>query len=126
MLPSLTRPRLLAGSSAALHRHSTVVRSRLLPPRCTATDDDLTDWEKFFDSDDVGVPEDLTGIVDAKETAVATPKVNGACYGCGIALQVEWPSALGYVDPEVYWGKRQHKQQNTLLCTRYACSRNAL
>jgi hypothetical protein len=92
-----------------------------VPPSCTATDDELADWEKFFDSDDLGMPEALAGILDAKEAkADAAKPVVGACYGCGIKLQVEWPSQLGYVDPEMYWTKRQHKQQNNLLCTRCA------
>ena len=86
--------------------------------RCTATKDDLADWEKFFDSDDLGVPEELADVVTAKEIKDAARPVTGACYGCGIALQIASPSALGYVDPVVYWEKRQYRQQNDLLCSR--------
>ncbi|DBA83038.1 TPA: hypothetical protein ACH3X1_006811 [Trebouxia sp. C0004] len=42
----------------------------------------------------------------------------GACYGCGLDLQTVQPGAAGYVTPEKYATRLQHKQLNKLLCGR--------
>ncbi|KAL0044056.1 hypothetical protein WJX82_006266 [Trebouxia sp. C0006] len=42
----------------------------------------------------------------------------GACYGCGLGLQMVQPGAAGYVTPEKYATRLQHKHLNKLLCER--------
>lgn len=44
--------------------------------------------------------------------------LQGACYGCGLALQRVQPGAAGYVTPEKYASRLQHKHLNKLLCER--------
>ena len=44
--------------------------------------------------------------------------LQGACYGCGLGLQMVQPGAAGYVTPEKYATRLQHKHLNKLLCER--------
>lgn len=86
---------------------------------CRASGDDLSGWQQFFDSDDLGLPEGFVDIAGLKQKPrKETPSVSGNCYGCGVALQTESPESLGFVDPDVYSKKRSHKQQNSILCSR--------
>jgi hypothetical protein len=86
---------------------------------CRAWEDDLSGWQDFFDSDDLGLPEGVVDITGLKQKPRKEPEsVSGNCYGCGVALQADCPENLGFVDPDVYWKKRSHKHQNTILCSR--------
>ena len=43
----------------------------------------------------------------------------GNCYGCGVALQTDFPDVSGYVPADEYETKRQHRQLNgMMLCSR--------
>eukprot|EP00884_Botryococcus_braunii_P017452 jgi/Botrbrau1/4390/Bobra.105_2s0036.1 len=56
-----------------------------------------------------------------REDAIAAPLGNakkGSCYGCGMVLQTEDVWAPGFVDPEKYEVKRQHRQLDQLVCSR--------
>jgi nitric-oxide synthase len=81
------------------------------------------DWEQFVPDD--GANPNLKkrrlkqekGLVKApKPSKVAKHRV--ACYGCGADLQIEAPAAAGYVEPDRYKLKAQHRQLKLLLCRR--------
>lgn len=40
------------------------------------------------------------------------------CYGCGVRVQLDEPSAPGFVDRETYERRRKHHQLDQLLCAR--------
>ena len=47
------------------------------------------------------------------------PAQQGACYGCGVALQTDFPAVNGYVPPDEYEEKRVHRQlYGMMLCAR--------
>lgn len=103
------------------------VRAAVGVSRCKPGDHDVADWQAFFDSDELGIPE---GILDIPLPAVnkSEPEGDGAvagavagnCYGCGAPLQTGTPDTYGYVDPEVYFHKLHHKQLHNILCSRCA------
>ena len=45
-------------------------------------------------------------------------KLRIGCYGCGASLQTLYPAAAGFVEPERYEEKEQHRQLRLLLCRR--------
>jgi nitric-oxide synthase len=53
-------------------------------------------------------------------TARAGGGAQGACYGCGVRVQLLRPDAPGYVAPDKYAPKATHRQLDQLLCGRCA------
>eukprot|EP00899_Mesostigma_viride_P029182 jgi/Mesvir1/9449/Mv17839-RA.1 len=53
-----------------------------------------------------------------KKIVAAQPKPDPFCYGCGASLQIEDVGMPGYLPPEVYAVKRQHRQLGSVLCER--------
>jgi hypothetical protein len=79
----------------------------------------LSGWQEFFDSDDLGLPDELAHIQTFHEQqAESEMQVSEFCYGCGMALQTEFPDGLGYVNPEAYRKKASHHQKAEVLCAR--------
>jgi hypothetical protein len=88
--------------------------------RCKARDEELAEWDKFFESNDLGADQSIKHLLNqrARRKKEEEPPVSGSCYGCGVTLQIANPDGLGYVHPNVYWRKREHKQQSSMLCAR--------
>ncbi|CAD7697732.1 unnamed protein product [Ostreobium quekettii] len=40
------------------------------------------------------------------------------CYGCGVKLQTTQPGEMGYIEPEKYATKLEHRQYTQMLCER--------
>ena len=117
-------------------------QSRWLVCQAQKADDveELTDWEAFFESDDMGIPEELASMKDtlqaeaanlqageatqpepaARAESTQSSKTNIRCYGCGVRIQAGNPKALGFVDPEELATKQHHRQWKQLFCTRCA------
>ena len=81
------------------------------------------DWEQFVPDD--GANPNLKKRRQRAEKGLAKPmkpskvaKHRVACYGCGADLQTEAPAAAGYVEPDRYQLKAQHRQLKLLLCRR--------
>jgi hypothetical protein len=103
----------VAGRGARFPRRRQLLRRSSNKP----DDQDLLDWKEFFDSldsDDLGLP---GFVMDQKRKRMSHQL--GNCYGCGVLLQRQHPSAPGYVDKETFEAKSRHKQRNSILCSRY-------
>lgn len=80
-------------------------------------------WKRYFDSDEsVDVDDwDLRG-PPARGGGVSPPqeaaRLPATCRGCGVALQSEQETALGYVDARLFDTKRRHRQLDRILCGR--------
>ncbi|GLC36226.1 hypothetical protein PLESTB_001366400 [Pleodorina starrii] len=54
----------------------------------------------------------------ADKAAAVSRNSQGCCYGCGAPLQTEVPVGAGYVAPDKYAVKKQHRQLDKVLCQR--------
>jgi len=98
------------------------LRSARLPPRITLQQYEL-DPELFIGDAGRAAP----AATRKKRRPAPAPKrvkvgkeakLRIGCYGCGASLQMDEPAAAGYVEPERYDLKAQHRQLRLLLCSR--------
>ena len=103
---TVPRPAADASSSAAFP--AAARRARLI---CLASRDDTASAPRRWSRG--------AGGSEADAEVLEVTRKRGDCYGCGVALQTDFPSVSGYVPPAEYATKAHHRQlDGMMLCAR--------